>query len=177
MHAWCRLDWRSVADSFWGFKWWLFASGLIALSNSFGKGQFSLCANSSQSCCDLGIKSFRKFLKRCQKLNASQNPLASSSLKKCLLLGEWPAKISFDHDLADEHYHPTMTDPAKYEEIAADFKEKTGMDCAKWLIDFCMDNGLKLPEYVVHSMNPSGARNIHSILYNFTKFQRNGNAI
>jgi hypothetical protein len=99
------------------------------------------------------------------------------TVKEKFEAGEWPAKISFDHDLADEHYHPTMTDPVKYDEIAADFKEKTGMDCAKWLIDFCMDNGLKLPEYVVHSMNPSGARNIHSILYNFTKFQRNGNAI
>jgi hypothetical protein len=40
------------------------------------------------------------------------------------------------------------------------FKEKTGYDCAKWLCNYCIDNGIPLPEYYVHSMNPVGRENI-----------------
>ena len=51
----------------------------------------------------------------------------------------FPSKITFDHDLADEHYRPSMfNDPDKYNIYAIEFKEKTGMDCAKWLINFCL---------------------------------------
>jgi hypothetical protein len=40
--------------------------------------------------------------------------------------------------------------------------EKTGYDCAKWLVEYCVEHGLKFPEYVVHSMNPVGKENILS---------------
>ena len=70
-----------------------------------------------------------------------------------------PAFVAFDHDLADEHYG---TNPSKSE-----FKEKTGYDCAKWLIDYCIDNNLRFPEYEVHSMNPIGKINIKSIVESF----------
>jgi hypothetical protein len=83
--------------------------------------------------------------------------------------GSFPRLIAFDHDLSDEHYeHLTGTIP--YDEM----QEKTGMHCAKWLIDFCMDNQLPLPEYKVHSMNPAGAENIRSILSNYKKHSENG---
>lgn len=83
-----------------------------------------------------------------------------------------PTKISFDHDLADEHYAP----PDRYGDYNVwaseqDFKEKTGMDCAKWLIDYCLDNNKELPIWTVHSANPSGAENIRRLLQNFLKFQ------
>jgi len=52
--------------------------------------------------------------------------------------------------------------------------EKTGLDCAKWLVDYCMDNNQKLPEYSVHSMNPAGGKNILEYLNNFKKFQEDG---
>jgi hypothetical protein len=94
-----------------------------------------------------------------------------SFIEKKFKEGEWPKVISFDHDLADEHYHPYMTDAEAYSEVSKTFKEKTGMDCAKWLVDFCMDNNLKLPGFVVHSMNPSGSKNIQSLLSNFRKHQ------
>jgi len=74
----------------------------------------------------------------------------------------FPDMIAFDHDLADEHYGaPTTTI----------FLEKTGMDCAKWLVDFCIDNELTLPHFVCHSMNPAGRNNINSLLENFRKHQ------
>ena len=81
-----------------------------------------------------------------------------------------PYYISFDHDLADEHYDPSMY-YVKYNDVAKSFKEKTGMDCAKWLVDYCLDNDLKLPKYVVHSMNPVGTENILSLLKSFEEFQ------
>jgi hypothetical protein len=84
-----------------------------------------------------------------------------------------PDLISFDHDLADEHYDPSMyLGPEVYNKNYDSFKEKTGLDCAKFLIEYCMDNEVELPEYLVHSMNPTGARNILSILDNYSKFNQ-----
>jgi len=83
----------------------------------------------------------------------------------------FPSIISFDHDLADEHYKDLMgqigTDPIVlgYES----YTEKTGYDCAKWLVQYCDDNDLKLPECRVHSANPVGAENIHKFLENAKK--------
>lgn len=71
-----------------------------------------------------------------------------------------PALISFDHDLADEHYY---REPDEYEK----FTEKTGYDCAKWIINFCLDSDISLPECKVHSMNPVGKHNIRTLLENF----------
>ena len=81
-----------------------------------------------------------------------------------------PEIISFDHDLADEHYRPSMiTDPEKYSGYYDNgtFKEKTGMECAKWLVNFCMDNGVKMPKCYVHSMNPVGSKNIINYINNY----------
>lgn len=85
-----------------------------------------------------------------------------------------PNIIGFDHDISDEHYCP----PEYYEKYndwleLVGSTEKTGMDCAKWLVDYCIDNNLKLPNYYVHSMNPAGKENIESYLSNFLKHQQN----
>jgi hypothetical protein len=81
-----------------------------------------------------------------------------------------PSFVAFDHDLADEHYRPSMYNKdGHYSNYYTDgtFKEKTGYDCAKWLIEYCMNNNLTFPDYVVHSMNPIGASNIRGIVENF----------
>jgi hypothetical protein len=83
-----------------------------------------------------------------------------------------PNKVSFDHDLADEHYAPEERyDDYNVWASEQEFKEKTGMDCAKWLIDYCLDINSELPMWSVHSANPSGAENIRKLLTNFLKFQ------
>jgi spore coat polysaccharide biosynthesis protein SpsF (cytidylyltransferase family) len=83
-----------------------------------------------------------------------------------------PDFISFDHDLSDEHYNPDMYNGQEiYNKHYAEFKEKTGMDCAKWLVDYCMDNKKELPDFVVHSMNPAGGENIKLLLDQFKEFQ------
>lgn len=77
-----------------------------------------------------------------------------------------PEVISFDHDLADTHYDELNSGcDIDYSNL----KEKTGYDCAKWLVDVCIENKLKLPEYLVHSMNPVGKVNILSYLVNAEK--------
>jgi hypothetical protein len=86
-----------------------------------------------------------------------------------------PDFISFDHDLADEHYSPDMyRGPEIYNKNYDVFKERTGLDCAKFLVEYCMDNKITLPRFLVHSMNPTGKLNIESYLSNFEKFQNKG---
>lgn len=86
-----------------------------------------------------------------------------------------PEFISFDHDLADEHYTATydLALPEEWEEYYKEEKrEKTGYDCAKWLVNYCLDNKLEIPEYAVHSDNAIGAQNIISYLQNAKKWTK-----
>lgn len=62
-----------------------------------------------------------------------------------------PDFISFDHDLGEE---------------------KTGYDCAKMLVEYCLDRQITLPDFAVHSQNPVGKQNIESLLGNFRKQQK-----
>jgi len=79
-----------------------------------------------------------------------------------------PEYVSFDHDLAPEHYTPeefweSFEKSKKYQDQMV-YKEKTGADCAHWLRDYCYNNNLKLPKCLIHSMNPVGSENIKNIL-------------
>lgn len=86
-----------------------------------------------------------------------------------------PEIITFDHDLADTHYTPEEFwcdyDKSKEWQEKQVHKEKTGYECAKWLIDYCIENNLECPMYVCHSMNPVGRDNILGVLDNFRKYQ------
>ena len=73
-----------------------------------------------------------------------------------------PDYVSFDHDLADIQYDGKG-------KMSFSYKEHTGMDCAKWLVEYCADNELKLPKYQVHSANPVGRENIEAYLRNASK--------
>jgi hypothetical protein len=59
--------------------------------------------------------------------------------------------ISFDHDLA----------------CYKDGKEYTGKDAANFLIDYCLDNDKKFPNWFVHSDNTSGKSNIIGVILNY----------
>lgn len=63
-----------------------------------------------------------------------------------------PDFISFDHDLADISFDT----------------EKTGYECAKWLVDYCLDNNLACPKFYCHSMNPVGRDKINGLLMQFS---------
>jgi len=51
------------------------------------------------------------------------------------------------------------------------FITQSGFDCAKWLVNYCLDNGKPIPKFVVHSQNPVGKQNIESLLNNFNKIR------
>jgi len=72
--------------------------------------------------------------------------------------------ISFDHDLGftNEYYIENN--------LESPDNEKSGYDCVKWLCTYCMDNNLRFPEYKIHSMNPTGAKNMECYIINFKKF-------
>ena len=72
-----------------------------------------------------------------------------------------PELISFDHDLGKEHYKALFKTPKKHI-LEEGFKEKTGYDCAKWLVE----NNYKINGYDCHSMNPIGKTNILTLLAN-----------
>ena len=79
-----------------------------------------------------------------------------------------PDFVSFDHDLADEHYDEFMNLRDRSFEGYVPM-EKTGYESAKWLVDHCLDKGVGLPEYQVHSANPVGKANIQGYLENAKK--------
>lgn len=74
--------------------------------------------------------------------------------------------VSFDHDLADEHYDPKMLDTENYNQLYDSFNEKTGYDCAKWLKEYYQESNKELPVMFVHSMNPTGTNNIVNLFKN-----------
>lgn len=88
--------------------------------------------------------------------------------KKHIEENSLPYLVSFDHDLADEHYVDFIKgkgQPLDYES----YKEKTGFECAKFLVNHCIDNELVFPAWKVHSFNFIGKRNIESYIRSYLK--------
>jgi len=77
--------------------------------------------------------------------------------------------ISLDHDLGEqatnEFYKNTQPNyTLNYDNIV---NEKTGLDCAKWLVAESMTKKIPLPQIYVHSANPIGSANIMGYLNNY----------
>jgi hypothetical protein len=81
-----------------------------------------------------------------------------------------PDAICFDHDLGMEvAIEARNNGMSKRKSKQLKQEEKTGYDCAKWLVDYCMDNNLKIPLYNIQSANPIGKDNINNLLKSFVK--------
>lgn len=80
-----------------------------------------------------------------------------------------PEFISFDHDLAEEQYPWNDPNYGKGFLSYDTYKEKTGYDCVKWLVEYCQTNNLSLPPYQTHTMNPIGKKNMEIYLENAKK--------
>lgn len=100
------------------------------------------------------VQNYKEFVKFIEEYYASNQKL--------------PALISFDHDLADVHYEP------QFAQTIVVHHEKTGLGCAQWLVDFCLDHELKMPSFKVHSQNPAGGKNIQGLLEQFIALQEKG---
>jgi len=76
--------------------------------------------------------------------------------------------ISLDHDLGEgamvEYY--TNVKP-NYELDYNRISEKTGMDCAKWLVAESMNTKIPLPTIYIHSANPIGSANMMGYINNY----------
>ena len=59
--------------------------------------------------------------------------------------------ISFDHDLGEG---------------------KNGYDCAKFLVNWCIEMGYDVPTYSIHSANPVGRENIKSVFESYKKWKK-----
>lgn len=78
--------------------------------------------------------------------------------------------ISLDHDLGDtamEEYYGNVKE--NYTIDYSKIKEKTGLDCAKWLVSESMTTGKPLPQIYTHSANPIGSANIMGYVNNYLK--------
>lgn len=82
-----------------------------------------------------------------------------------------PKFVAFDHDLAFDQYdnYHGIDEKGRLIINYDKFKEKTGYDCAKWLVSECQKLGVKHPPYVVHSLNPIGKENIISYIESYNK--------
>lgn len=88
-----------------------------------------------------------------------------------------PDLISFDHDLADEHYVPQEywdhyeDSKSCQEERYPDYKEKTGYDCLNFLLEILMENRkeLPLPKILFHTANPVGRDNMKKSVMSFNR--------
>jgi hypothetical protein len=77
--------------------------------------------------------------------------------------------ITLDHDLGkeamDEFYNNALPNyTLNYDNIV---NEKTGLDCAKWLVAESMNKRIPLPQIYVHSANPIGSANIMGYINNY----------
>lgn len=78
--------------------------------------------------------------------------------------------ISFDHDLGEEAMREYYRNVKPNGRIDYDnIKEKTGLDCAHWVVNKAISTGIYLPITYVHSSNPVGAENISTLLNNYYK--------
>ena len=70
-----------------------------------------------------------------------------------------PKFISFDNDL-------------KNGRMTVDGVVPNGEDCAKWLIKYCNDNGLKLPKYYLHTANHKQRDVLNKLLKESVKMKK-----
>jgi hypothetical protein len=82
-----------------------------------------------------------------------------------------PDAICFDHDLGDNFEVRANTDVGDWFDIEEN-REYTGYDCAKWLVNYCLDNDLDLPLYNIQSANPVGKENIDRLLKQFKNHKK-----
>ena len=76
--------------------------------------------------------------------------------------------------MADTHYTPEHLwenyEASKEWQEAQVHTEKTGLNCAKWLVNYCNEIGRKLPSFLCHSMNPVGKDKIISTLERYNEY-------
>lgn len=81
-----------------------------------------------------------------------------------------PDGICFDHDLGEDIAKDNVSKGMSKRKARSIKREsKSGFDCAKWLIEYCLNNNLDLPKYNIQSANPVGKDNINGLLQSYIR--------
>ena len=81
-----------------------------------------------------------------------------------------PHTIAFDHDLGEDVARDKVVSGISKRQARLQKRETmSGYDCAKWLVEYCMDNKVLLPNWTIQSANPVGKENINALLNNYKK--------
>ncbi len=106
-----------------------------------------------------------------------QDPFETIWVKSYLEFISWikdnglPDAICFDHDLGLDEVHEKKTISKRaLKRFRKTPEYKTGFDCAKWLVEYCLEKKEKLPLWNIQSANPVGKENINGLLLSFNKF-------
>jgi hypothetical protein len=74
-----------------------------------------------------------------------------------------PNLVSFDYDLADVDELKEELDIEEWFNLDEN-RVWTGLDCAKYLLNYCKEENIKFPDYIIHSVNPDGVEEIKKLL-------------
>ena len=84
-----------------------------------------------------------------------------------------PDAICFDHDLGKlTEVEMRKLGYSKKEAREKKNMELSGYDCAKWLVDYCMEKNTDISGFNIQSSNGAGKLNIESYLNNYRKVFR-----
>ena len=74
-----------------------------------------------------------------------------------------PNLVSFDYDLADVDELKEELDIEEWFNLDEN-RVWNGLDCAKYLLNYCKEENIKFPEYIIHSANPDGVEEIKNLI-------------
>lgn len=86
------------------------------------------------------VKNYKEFVELLDKIKNDGNKIGT---------------VSFDHDLAIEHYNVPFEIFNTYSSEQLNM-EKTGYDCVKYFTNFIDSNNMHIPGILFHTMNPVG---------------------
>ena len=71
-----------------------------------------------------------------------------------------PSAICLDYDLSKAPNNKISGQETMCDKV----ETKTGLDCAKWLVEYCNEQGIDIPPYGIQTSNLEGKMKIESIL-------------
>jgi len=84
-----------------------------------------------------------------------------------------PEIISFDHSLSTIDEDNEILRPVGAPLFYANYKEKTGKDCAEWLVQFAKEEDLDIGRVAIHSTYLLGAKRIEDIINDYKRERGN----
>lgn len=101
-----------------------------------------------------------------------------NDFKKWITVNGLPHKIAFDFDLGEDIAKELVSKGMNKKLARMKKKEsKNGLDCAKWLVQYCISKNLNLPLWIIQSANDFGKKEIQIYLRDFEFSKKNQHKI